>query len=69
MSDRISGECGCWRKSTFSNQGGCVEVRFSRCGVQVRDSKDPHRPVLEFGEAEWVAFVTGVATGEFSPAG
>ncbi|HKT05478.1 MAG TPA: DUF397 domain-containing protein, partial [Rugosimonospora sp.] len=33
--------------------------------TQVRDSKDPHGPVLEFTAAEWSAFVDGAKGGEF----
>jgi hypothetical protein len=56
-----------WFKSSFSANGSsCVEVRF-RPGriVAVRDTKDRSGPVLEFTSAEWVAFLAGVAAGEF----
>lgn len=52
-------------KSTFSGDGGCVEVAVSPVGARVRDSKDPAGPVLTFTEREWVAFVRGVRAGEF----
>ncbi|NXY98689.1 DUF397 domain-containing protein [Streptomyces sp. BR123] len=52
-----------WRKSTRSNSGGgaCVEVcdDFGSV-VPVRDSKDPHGPVLVFQVGGWSAFVTAV---------
>ncbi|MEV6246361.1 DUF397 domain-containing protein [Streptomyces sp. NPDC051742] len=52
-----------WRKSSHSNPdgGACVEVcdDFGAV-VPVRDSKDPHRPVLVFPAAGWSAFVTAV---------
>lgn len=57
-----------WRKSTYSSdQGGnCVEVaQLADGGRAVRDSKDPHGPVLSFTPAEWAAFTAGVRDGEF----
>ena len=56
-----------WRKSSFSRQGGnCVEVApLPAGGVAVRDSKDPHGPVLRFTRTEWEAFNAGVLVGEF----
>lgn len=37
-----------WRKSTYtgSNGGNCVELAALPDAVAVRDSKDPHGPVL-----------------------
>jgi hypothetical protein len=56
-----------WHKSTRSNAGGdCVEVADNLPGtVLVRDSKDPHGPVLTFTPREWDAFITGAKDGEF----
>jgi len=57
-----------WRKSTASVMGNCVEVAWhnrARC-VYVRDSKAPAGPCLSFSKSEWVAFLMGVALGEFS---
>ncbi|MFE7588388.1 DUF397 domain-containing protein [Kitasatospora sp. NPDC057512] len=54
-----------WRKSSYSNgQGGCVEVDDLSPGT-VRDSKDPHGPVLVFRSDAWQSFVTAVRFGEF----
>jgi hypothetical protein len=54
-----------WRKSTRSDQNGCVEVAFVGNGnVAVRDSKDPHGPMLQFTPHEWAAFIRGVRDGE-----
>ena len=55
-----------WTKSSRSgNNGNCVEVAFLGEGrVALRDSKDPHGPVLRFTPGEWAAFVEGVADGE-----
>jgi len=55
-----------WTKSTFSgNSGSCVEYRVENDTIQVRDSKDPQGPILNFTEAEWRAFVLGAKAGEF----
>ena len=55
-----------WRRSSFSNNGTCVEVADLPDGRRlVRDSKDPAGPVLTFTPAEWTAFVLGVQAGEF----
>lgn len=47
-----------WRKSSYSgNSGGnCTEVATIQGAVLVRDSKDPHGPVLAFERKEWEAF-------------
>ncbi|MEV6981880.1 DUF397 domain-containing protein [Sphaerisporangium sp. NPDC051017] len=52
-----------WRKSSRSsdNGGQCVEVAGNlRGGVAVRDSKNPHGPVLLFTTGEWQAFLSGL---------
>ncbi|MFJ5674406.1 DUF397 domain-containing protein [Streptomyces sp. NPDC093097] len=56
-----------WFKSSYSNAGGnCVEVANGFAGaVPVRDSKDPHGPVLAFSVSDWSSFVTAVKGGEF----
>ena len=56
-----------WKKSSKSgsNGGECVEVRRHNQAIQVRDSKDPHGPVLRFNAKEWAAFVGGAKDGEF----
>ncbi|MFF4289250.1 DUF397 domain-containing protein [Streptomyces sp. NPDC001633] len=55
-----------WRKSSHSNPdgGNCLEVRDDLPGlVPVRDSKDPHGPVLTFAAPGWSAFVDAVKDG------
>jgi hypothetical protein len=55
-----------WRKSSYSgNDGGnCVEVARNLPGVAaVRDSKDPHGPVLVVTPEEWRAFADTVKLG------
>lgn len=55
-----------WRRSSYSNNGTCIEVAdLPDGGWMVRDSKDPASPVLTFTPAEWDAFVHGVKAGEF----
>jgi hypothetical protein len=54
-----------WRKSTYSNANGCVEVAFVDTQAAVRDSKDRTGPVLVFDNHEWEAFVGGVRDGQF----
>jgi hypothetical protein len=57
-----------WRKSSYSNggqQGSCVEVARGLPGiVAVRDSKDPHGPVLAVAPAGWRDFLADVKTGQ-----
>ncbi|MEV4895533.1 DUF397 domain-containing protein [Nonomuraea sp. NPDC055795] len=44
--------------------GTCVEVAMVQV-VAVRDSKDPHGPVLLFDGKEWEEFTGAVKAGEF----
>ena len=55
-----------WHKSTRSNGSGgaCVEVARNLPGiVAVRDSKDPHGPVLTLESAGWRQFIADVKAG------
>ncbi|MEC3997857.1 DUF397 domain-containing protein [Actinacidiphila sp. DG2A-62] len=59
-----------WFKSSYSDNGGtCVEIAANLAGsrgvVPVRDSKDPHGPVLDFSTTEFAAFVAGIKSGDF----
>ena len=50
-----------WRKASYSgtNGGGCVEVATNMPGiVAVRDSKNPHGPVLLLSRENWADFIT-----------
>jgi hypothetical protein len=61
-------EWGEFYKSSYSLNGGCVEIaRSSRGDVLLRDSKDLDGPRLSFTRREWVAFLSGVRDGEFDP--
>ncbi|MBO8195319.1 DUF397 domain-containing protein [Streptomyces oryzae] len=72
-SNQSGGNCvevadAAWRKSSYSNQAGgdCVEVADGVPGVvPVRDSKDPHGPVLTFPATGWAGFVGAVKGGRF----
>jgi hypothetical protein len=54
-----------WRKSSFSQTNGCVEVADAGEIVAVRDSKNARGPILIFNRKEWAAFLSGVKNGEF----
>ena len=54
-----------WVKSTRCSAATCVEVAKVGDEYLVRDSKQPQVAPLSFTESEWVAFVEGVAAGEF----
>jgi hypothetical protein len=56
-----------WRKSTASGDTNCVEVAFAGESVLVRSSRYPLGSVLCFSRQEWVAFLEGVTSGEFTP--
>ncbi|HWM04047.1 MAG TPA: DUF397 domain-containing protein [Actinophytocola sp.] len=55
-----------WRKSSRSGAvGNCVELTWpAHEVVAVRNSRDPHGPVLVYPRAELVAFLAGVANRE-----
>jgi Domain of unknown function (DUF397) len=47
-----------WRKSSYSgNTGNCVEVANLGDDVAIRDSKDPHGPMLVVQREAWRAFM------------
>jgi hypothetical protein len=54
-----------WRKSSYSgsNGGNCIEVAATPDTVALRDSKDPHGPVLVFGPRAWRRFADQVKAG------
>jgi hypothetical protein len=60
---------GQWFKSSFSGSSGCVEIKFDRDRVHVRDAQDPLGPTLIFTHHEWDAFLRGAENHEFSPPG
>ena len=55
-----------WVKAAASGGGGdCVEMRRHAGDVEIRDSKDPHGPVLQFSGAQFAAWLSGAASGEY----
>jgi Domain of unknown function (DUF397) len=54
-----------WIKSSYSgSQANCVEVARNPADVvAVRDSKDPHGPVLAIERCAWQAFTDQVKDG------
>jgi hypothetical protein len=56
-----------FRKSAMSsnNGGGCVEIAGDREHVFVRNSRDPHGPVIRFTRFEWECFIDGAQKHEF----
>lgn len=61
----MGGKAMIWRKSSFSNNGECVELADFGDGIGVRDSKDPDGAHLQFTRSELAAFIEGVKAGEF----
>jgi hypothetical protein len=59
-----SDPAGGWRTSSYSGSGNnCVEVHTSaHSGVAVRDSKNPHGPVLALTAEQWRAFTRTIKT-------
>jgi hypothetical protein len=55
-----------WYKSSYSNGSGgnCIEISTSGDAPLVRDSKDPHGPVLAFSRPAWLHFIAAVQRGE-----
>lgn len=57
-----------WRKTSYSNggqQGSCVEVARGLPGtVAIRDSKDPHGPVLTTTPQAWTRLLTRIQSAE-----
>jgi len=51
-----------WRTSSYSgsNGGNCIQVASAEDTVAVRDSKDPHGPVLPFRARDWQRFTSQV---------
>jgi hypothetical protein len=53
-----------WRKSSWSEANGCVEVAFVEDQVALRDSKDRDGPVLVFSTQEWASLLGRIRSGE-----
>jgi hypothetical protein len=55
-----------WRKSTASQNSGCVEFAVTDESVLIRDSANPGGPVLRVSTTAWSAFLTSLADGDSS---
>jgi hypothetical protein len=67
-SHRLPGRDGSWVKASRSSSGQeCVEMRRHGAVVEVRDSKDPHGPVLRFSGTQFTAWLDGAGSGELAP--
>jgi Domain of unknown function (DUF397) len=54
-----------WRTSSYSSsQANCVQVALGGPVIGLRDSKDPHGPVLTVPARRWSAFLRGLAADE-----
>lgn len=52
-----------WRKSSHSGNGGeCVEAAVLNEAVGVRDSKDPHGPILVLDRQRWTGLLAALKT-------
>jgi hypothetical protein len=54
-----------WMQASACNNSACVQVRRSKSGVELRDSKNPGAEPKRFSDEEWAAFITGAKNGEF----
>lgn len=56
-----------WRKSSYSTNGGnCVEVAPLVDGrIAIRDSKDPHGPVIVFDRVTFTSFTEAIKGDRF----
>lgn len=54
-----------WRTSSYSgnNGGNCVEAAADTRTIAIRDSKDPHGPVLAFAAKDWQQFADRIKAG------
>jgi Domain of unknown function (DUF397) len=55
-----------WRKSSFSQNGDCVEWAVYKECVHVRDSKSVSWDALKFTRTGWLAFIAAVKRGELA---
>lgn len=54
-----------WRRSSFCDNLGCIEIRREGSQILIRDSKDPASTPLRYTFEEWRVFIAGVMAGEF----
>jgi len=49
-----------WRKSSFSDSGGCVEVAAGEGAAFVRDTKCRDGETLSFSRSSWLKFIDAI---------
>lgn len=54
-----------WRKSRRCESGACVEFAALGRDAAIRDSTDPHGPILRFSREEWATFLNRITTDGF----
>lgn len=54
-----------WQRSSYCNNGQCLEVSRTDHHVLLRDSKDPSGRTLALTLDEFAAFLAGAKAGEF----
>jgi hypothetical protein len=54
-------QCGFTSSHSGPHNENCVEARFTTDGIDIRDSKDPHGPILSFDADRWASFVRRLA--------
>lgn len=57
-----------WRKASRSmaGNGDCVEAAAQVAGdIMIRDSKDPHGPILQYPTDSWHIFVRNAKQGRY----
>lgn len=59
-----------WRKSSHSGDTGgeCVEVAALAPAIGIRDSKNPHGPVLLLPGTHWKTLTRRIKDGQYDPA-
>ena len=57
-----------WRKSTFSGNGGCVELGTTPAGIVagIRDSRSPDRGHLAVAPEVFAVFLASVKVGQYN---
>lgn len=54
-----------WRVAFACNGGACIQVAPRGDRVIIRDSVNPHGPVLACSRDDWHAFVSRIRHGDF----
>jgi hypothetical protein len=54
-----------YKKSSFSGNGGCVEVKKLKNGAKLRDTKDRSKPAHEYSREDWELLLDAVRGGAY----